>query len=253
MEKLLKFRLVGDNISPEKISSNDFAKLISAYEDAIVAFFEKKHPDKKDLGFISVVGIKNESAGVEFLPNYENEFIEVANIINTSINNNTISKLPFTTVENLHIIQNYVSKKGCIAELNGYDKIASTKITPSTNLRITKEFFVEGETTVYGKIVRIGGKRPIVRIQLESELEISIEITEKKAKELSPYLYETIGVKGFAKWKKENYELEDIKAKSFILMENKSLNKKIKELGGLLGKYWVDIDNPDDYVASLRS
>lgn len=253
MDKFLKIRLVGEDISPEKISANDFSKLIAAYEDALIAFFEKRHPDKKDLGFVSVVGISSESAGVVFRPNYETEMIEVANDINTSINNKTISKLPFKTVENLTIIQNYINKKNCTAELNGYDKIASTKITPSTNLRITKSFYIKGETTIYGKVVRVGGKEPRVRVQINDDLELSVIIKEKDAKELSPYLYEVIGIKGMAKWKKENHELVEIKPKSFILMEEKSLKEKFKGLGDLLGKYWVDIDNPDDYVASLRT
>lgn len=240
-------------MSPDKISANDFSKLIAAYENALVTFFEKKNPDKKELGFISVVEIRNESAGVVFKPNYEEEFINVANEVNTAINNNTIFKLPFKTVQNLGIIQNFVSRNNCIAELNGYDKITSTRITPSTRFDIDKSFFIKGETTVYGKILWVGGKGSRVRLQLDDDTEISVLIKEKEAKQLSPYLYEIIGVKGIAKWRKEDYKLEEIKPKSFILMENKTLNEKMKGLSGLLGKYWVDIENPDEYIASLRN
>lgn len=253
MEKLLKFRLVGENMTPEKISSNEFARLISAYEDALITLFEKQNPDKKNVGFISVVGVKNESAGIQFKPNYVDEILVAANTMNNSINNNTYNQLPFKTVERLSYIQNFVNSHNCIAELNGYDGIASTKITTKTNLYIDKTFYIKGETTIYGKIVRIGGSEPRVRLEFDDGKQLSLKTKESEAKMLSPYLYETIGVKGLATWKKENYELEGIVAQSFIIMDKQSNEDKFKGLGDLLGKYWIDIKNPDEYVNSLRT
>lgn len=253
MEKLLKFRVVGDKITPESISSNEFSKLITAYEDALIALFDKENPDKKELGYISVVGIKNESAGILFKPNYVDELLSAANKINDSINNKSISKLPYRTVENLSIIQTFVSQKKCSVELNGYEGIASTKITPETNLHINKSFYIKGETTIYGKVINVGGVDPKVRLEFDNGVRLSVKIKESEAKILSPHLYEVIGVRGVAKWKKEDYELTEIRPKSFIIMKEKDIEEKFKGLSDLLGKYWVDIDNPDEYVKSLRS
>lgn len=252
MANLLKFRLVGEDLTPDKVSANEFSKLVSAYENALIAFVSRDNPTMKHTAFISVVGIKNESLGVEFLPNKE-ALYEASDIINRAINNNTISKLPFETVQNLEIIQRFVDTRECIAELNGYEKIESTKITPSTNLKINETFYVRGETLVYGKIMRIGGSEPRVRIEFDNGKQFSVITNQKEAKRLSPHLYEKVGIKGMAKWKKENNELINIKPKSFILMENNPLKKRMKGLGELLGKYWVDVENPDDYTASLRA
>ncbi len=178
--------------------------------------------------------------------------IEAADQINTHIANNRISQLPFEAVENLSVIQHFVEKHNCNAYLNGVDGIASAEITPITDLRITKSFFIRGETTIYGTVVRIGGSEPKIRVQADNGTYFSVVTTASNAKDLTSHLYERIGVKGIATWKKENNELIEIKLKSFVLLSKLPLSERLKGLQNLLGKYWIDVDNPDDFITSLR-
>lgn len=253
MDKFLKLRFVGDDMNPEKISSNQFAKLITAYENALLYYIEKKHPSKRDIAFISVVRIKDESESIFFKPSIEEELFEAANEINYSISHNTITKLPFKTVQQLEEIQKFVYSKNCVAELNGYENIESARITPTTNLKINRYFFVKGQTTVYGKLIRLGGAKPLVRIELDDGKAISFETTEKNARELASHLYKRIGIKGMAKWKKENYELMELKPQEFIKLNDRTLTEKMNGLAELLKPYWNNIEDPDEYVSALRS
>lgn len=253
MVKNLKLRFIGEDMNPESVSANQFAKLISAYENALLSYIEKKHPNKKDIAFISVVDVKNESESIFFTTNSEDVIFEAANDINHSISNNTLTKLPFKTVEYLSEIQKFVTARNCVAELNGYDKIESAKITPSTDLRINRYFFIKGHTTVYGKLIRLGGAKPLVRIELDNGNAISFETSESNARELATHLYKRIGIKGMAKWKKENNELVELRPKEFIKLNDNTLADKMNNLSKHLKPYWDEIENPDEYLLSLRS
>ena len=54
-------------------------------------------------------------------------------------------------------------------------------------------------------------------------------------------------------WKKENKELVELKPYDFIKLDDSSLAEKMKSLRKHLKPYWKNIDNPDEYVASLRA
>jgi hypothetical protein len=251
VNQTLKVRFSGNNISPDKVSASEFAGIVVAYEKALLAVADKKYPGRKGLSYISIVQVRHESLGIDVLPS-SNDVIEAADEINIAITNNTIHKLPFDAVVNLSTFQHFVDKYNCSAYLNGIEGIASAEITPYTNLKINQSFFIKGETTIYGQVIRIGGSEPKVRVQTDDGKYFSVVTTAKNAKELSKHLYERIGVKGLARWKKENHELEEIKLKSFIFLSNVPLTERLKGLSNLVGSYWIDVDNPDDYIESLR-
>jgi hypothetical protein len=252
MDKLLKIKFEGRDMSPTTVSSNEFANIIAAYEDALNALIIKNNPTKGLLTFISVIEVQNNSETIIFNPNYEDIILEAADEINIAISKKRHNSLPFETVKNLAVIQRFVRERDCKASLNGYDGITSAEITPDTNLDIDESFYFYGDTTIYGILERLGGTKPKARIRLRNNKLLSVEISRSDAKELSKYIYEKVGFKGKAKWKKESREIESFKLKKLILMSNKPLNEKMKGLGDIFGKYWVDVEDPDAHAADLR-
>lgn len=251
MSERLKIKFTGNDINPSKVTANEFAKIVASYENALLAVIRKNNPNKSDLNFISIVDVKHESLTIEAEPHTE-VIKEAANEINVAIKSSKINRLPFEAIENLAVFQNFVNKYQCKALLNGIEGIESAEINASTNIEISESLYFKGETTIYGKIIRIGGSEPKVRIQTDSGKYLSVVTTKKNAKDLSPHLYSKIGVKGVGKWKKETNELVELKAKSFVVLADVPLTEKLKGLSNLLSKYWKNVDNPDDFIASLR-
>lgn len=251
MSERLKIKFTGNDIEPTKVTANEFAKIVACYENALLAVAKKNHPNKDNSNFISIVSVKHESLTIEADPHTE-IIKEAANEINVAIKNKKTNKLPYDAIENLVAFQQFVNKFGCVAVLNGIEGIETAEINIESDIKISESLYFKGETTIYGKIIRIGGAEPRVRIQTDNGTSISVLITKKDAKYLSPYLYSKIGVKGFGKWKKENNELVDIKANSFVVLSDLPITEKLKGLSNLLSKYWIDIDKPDEYIASLR-
>ena len=252
MSETLKIKFTGGEINPSKVTANEFAKIVSSYENALLSIVKTDNSINKNVEFISIVGVKNESLTIEAEP-HTKEVKEAANRINTAIKNKKINRLPFSVVENLEAIQSFVIKHQCKAILNGIEGVETAEINVDSDIKVSDSLYFSGETTVYGKIIRIGGSQPKVRILLDNGKYISVVSSKENVKELSPNLYSRIGIKGIGKWKKENNELVEIKAKSFVILSDLPLTDRLKGLSKLIGKYWVNIDNPDDYVASLRS
>ncbi len=251
LAETLKIKFTGNDIEPSAVTANEFAKIVMAYENALLAVIKKNHPARVGIDFISIVKVKNESLTIEADP-HTDDIKEAANEINTAIKEKKVNRLPYEAVENLVVFQNFINKYGCKAILNGIEGVETAEINVESDIRISEALYFKGETTVYGKIIRIGGSEPKVRIQTDNGKQISVVTTRQNAKELSPHLYSKIGIKGTGKWKKENNELVELKAKSFVVLSDIPLTEKLKGLGNLLSKHWIDIDNPDDYLISLR-
>ncbi len=250
MAETLKIKFTGNDIEPTKVTANEFAKIVACYENALLAVIRKNHPGRAG-DFISIVNVKHESLTIEADPHVY-EIKEAANEINTAIKTNRVNRLPYDTVINLIPFQQFVNKYGCVAVLNGIEGVETAEINITSDIKISEALYFKGETTVYGKIIRIGGSEAKVRIQTDNGKQISVVTTRQNAKELSPHLYGKIGIKGTGKWKKDNNELVELKAKSFVVLSDLPLAEKLKGLGNLLSKHWIDIDNPDDYIISLR-
>ncbi|WP_148560738.1 hypothetical protein [Zobellia galactanivorans] len=251
LSERLKIRFTGNEIEPSKVTANEFAKLVASYENALLSVLNNGKPKKNSVDFISVVSVKNESLTIEAQP-HTLEVKEAANTINKAIKNKTFNRLPYDAVDSLSVLQSFVNKHKCRALLNGIDDIESAEINEDSGIQISDSLYFKGKTTVYGKIMRIGGSEPKVRIKTDDGIYLSVVVSKEVAKELSPNLYSRIGIKGTGKWKKYNNELEEIKAESFVIISDEPLTKKLKGLSEIIGDYWKNIDNPDDYIASIR-
>lgn len=251
LSERLKIKFTGNEIEPRKVTANEFAEIVASYENALLSVIKKNHPARQGIDFISIVDVKHESLTIEADP-HTPDVKEAANEINTAIKQGKVNRLPFDTIKNLIVFQSFVNKYNCRAILNGIDGVETAEINTSTDIKITESLYYKGETTVYGRIIRIGGSEPKVRIQTDNGKYLSVVTSRKNAKELSPNLYSRIGIKGTGKWKKETDELVEIKAKSFVVVSDLPLTERLKGLSNLLSKYWKNIDNPDDYIASLR-
>ncbi|WP_297334504.1 hypothetical protein [Flavobacterium sp.] len=251
MSETLKIKFTGNNIEPGKVTANEFAKVVAAYENALLAVIKKNYPKRSNIDFISIVDVINESLTINAEP-HTIEVKQAANDINEAISSAQIHKLPIEAIENLTVFQSFVNKYNCKAVLNGIPGIASAEINVYSDIRVTEASFFKGETTIYGKVVRIGGTIPKVRLELDTGKSFSVEVKKEVAKDLSSHLYETIAITGIAKWKKENNELVELKAISYQKLKNSKLSEKIQQLKDIIGKHWDNIDNPDDRLSQIR-
>ncbi len=247
----LSFR--GEGIRPDNLKASEVADLIASYEDALLNIIGRDHPEiNLDEVFISLIQIDENSVHLKFKPKVVGTIIAAAIAINTALNTNQYATLPFKSVESLNKIWSFTKRRNCTGEISGGEEIPVAQITPETEIKISDEFFYQGDTTIYGKVERVGGAVPRVRVKLDDDQIIYTEVKESEAKRLAKDLYEVVCLKGTAKWRKENLKIEDFKLEQVVDFHDTPISEAIKELKGVIGHKWDEIRDTVEYLNRIR-
>src|SRR5262249_9907065 len=143
----------------------------------------------------------------------------------------------------------FTRRHNCVADLLSPDNdepIAS--ITPETN---TKTGLVEGQTTLYGVILRVGGKTPRVMIETVSGDTLTCSVSLEIAREMGERLYEFAEFYGVASWDPKEWKVREFRIQSFKVSSTKTPEQAMNELRILVGRYFEGVD-AGEYVSSSR-
>jgi hypothetical protein len=105
----------------------------------------------------------------------------------SAVNDNDFTSLPTNSLAALNKIVTFTRRHNCVAELLSPDndeRIAS--ITPETNTKLSG--LVESQTTLYGYILRVGGKTPRVMIEIVSGDTLTCAVSLENAREMGEHL-----------------------------------------------------------------
>ena len=72
------------------------------------------------------------------------------------------------------------------------------------------------------------------------------------AREMAKRLYETIGVRGTARWATRDMSLDEFRIEELTAYRPTSLTQAMDSLGEVAGKYYEEIEDVDAFVADLR-
>ena len=219
LNELLELKFIGDDISPELIKAKDLAELITAFEDSILRIVLNKNPELiEENKIVGLVNIEKSSAKFRFKPSYPSIALSAFLALSNSITQNNYSKSPLKSVESLVKISEFSKRHNCTAEFRS--KINSPQpeaiITPSTLVEVPESLFITGETTIYGKIERVGGAKPKVMIRSEDNNLIICDISEEMAQQLGHKLYKISGFVGSAKWRSDDYSFDSFNIETII-------------------------------------
>jgi len=251
---LIEFKFTGEGIKPENVKASEVADILKNIEDMVETRIFQDHPEvDKGQVIISLVNIKSESLGLQFrspTSDYAlNAFRELGNAIRVS---DTIS-LPPKSRNALSNIVKFTKNKKCASELilsdNGSREILAT-ITPDT--KIEHPPLLIGETTVYAKVVRTGGKEPRVEIETIDERTLFCDAPLDITKKLGTKLYQIVGLIGVAEWDTELNNIEQFSIKDVTDYEQVPIKEAMRELSEATKTYYSDIDDVEQHISTLR-
>ncbi|MDT7041506.1 hypothetical protein [Candidatus Nitronereus thalassa] len=110
-----------------------------------------------------------------------------------------------------------------------------------------------------GIVIRIGGKRELVPVHLQSGDIIyeHCEATRNVARELGHYMFgQELRVKGTGKWSRNEdgeWLLETFKIDSFEELDSQPLSAVVAQLRNVKGSQWDKISNPWEEIERLRN
>lgn len=130
---------------------------------------------------------------------------------------------------------------------------------PGRKLPVPETFSMTQPTSVDGVVIKIGGRDdtiPVTLRDIEGRL-VNCQVRGvDKAKELaSHYQAATLRVHGIGKWIRYSsgaWELDSLTIQSFEQLDDSPLDEVLKELKGVRGNGWNEVENPVDGWRKLR-
>lgn len=254
MKNELKLRFTGvADLKPHTLRSKEIGELITAFEAAIAATVVDHDSDiRREHVAVPLVSIQDESVGFAFTPNLPDLTYPALFRIADAFASNQFSKLPNQALEPLRVIVRFVKIRGCNAELKiAHDQQeVSIAITPDTNIEAA--IAVEGETVLYGQVIRTGGVDPKVEIKTISGKALFCSTTEEITLQLANRLYQQVGVLGHAKWNYETLEIKEFRIIKVLPYAHTPISEAFGSLRKVAAGAFDTIKDVDQYINSIR-
>lgn len=111
------------------------------------------------------------------------------------------------------------------------------------------------QTTIYGRIVRVGGVDPRVAIEQSSGKTIYCRVKDEVlARKLGERLYYWAGLFGLATIDSDSLGILDFRVDGITQYDGSvTISEAFNQLKSLAGKYYEDVSDVQKYVSDLRS
>jgi hypothetical protein len=250
----IEIRFTGEGVKPETVKAGDIADILTAVEEMIEACVIRDFPQvSKERVIVGLVDIKGSSVDLKFSSQIGLLAIPAFEEIGEAVTTNEFSKLPIKTLEGLDMIAAFTRRHRCEAGLvlnNGKPKLLGT-ITPET--KITRFPLLTGETTIYGQVVRVGGREPKVMVEMVNGRVIYCDAPIEMARQLGGKLYNIVGLWGLAQWNAKSFDVEKFTIRGVTLYEETPIEEAMKQLAKVAGKYYSNVINVDKYISDIRN
>ena len=212
-------------------------------------------PETIEEATVSLIAIESGSESLTFA--LTGEVFPGASQISRAVAEGDFSDIPIKAHQALHDISNQAAKKDwtVVFIADPSREIREAVISEADPVPPPKIVTAQGDTTIYGRLIRVGGVRPRAMLFTRDEHYHYIELTESMAVELASKerLYQDVGIEGTAKWRVNTWEILEFKAKRITAYQPHKTNlvKTFEALAEAAGNRWEGVD-VEQFVAELR-
>lgn len=242
------------DFSPDKLSAKDLADFIANFEKALFASTKKIDSSVSSENFlVSLTQIHKGSVQIEFTSTHPTQ--APIYLIAQSINTTTIGNLPREACESVQAITKTLHKLDCTASFGLQDGSEPLLLLEgNTLIPDLRDFYITGETSLYGQLVKLGGRNEISADikPLDNGQLIHCRLTQELAQELSPRLYQDIGVNGFATWDIETCDIKAFEIIEILPYQGTNISDAVENLAHNLVHTYKHIKDVHKYIQDLR-
>jgi len=133
-----------------------------------------------------------------------------------------------------------------------------TKARPALELEsdfvldVPRPEYVRGETIVYGKVERVGGVRPRVKVRLSSREVMYGDISEDQARELGKRMYQPAGLRGQATWDPQDGSFVYFRVEEILPYVGGGVRTGFEELNTASRGVYGQVDDADQLALRIR-
>ncbi|OKH19517.1 hypothetical protein [[Limnothrix rosea] IAM M-220] len=252
---LIEMSLVGGGIAPGQIRGKELGILFSSTEDMIASYTHDKYSVSISEIIIGPKRFGDDGYTIEYQPSIPELTIPAFEELSNRIQTGDIDGLPHRTVENIIHIRDLSKKRKFDARFFTLNGTRKYQTSINEDFKIPEPFMLEGETTLYGKILRVGGdeRNPKIRVRLISGDFINCTCSGLSIiRQAGRRLYDVVGLKGIANWDVESMTVKHFHVQDFTDYEDHPIDEAFEQLRGSIGKAFSHIENPIEYFAELR-
>ncbi|QUS60469.1 hypothetical protein IQE94_13400 [Synechocystis sp. PCC 7339] len=246
--------LTGAGISPGKVRSKDIGELITATEEIISTYVHDKHSEihANDI-IIGLKNVKGDGYILEYQPSLPEITVPAFEAVSHCIETRKLEILPSKTVESIAKIRQLSKKGGFNTEF--YAVNGSRKYLTSINqtLEIPASITMQGETTLYGEIIRVGGSEPKVAIKIMSGRILYCDAKKAIVRQAGQRLYEIVGIRGNVEWRMNDMEIQSFQIIEFTDYQDSPITETFNHLKQSISDAFSHIDDPVSYFAESEN
>ena len=256
MKTVFQLRFTGGGVTPETVSAGELADLLLAAEAAIVGVALHRNPTlNPDDIVVGLVGIENRSLGLKFSSPIPDIIAPAYEELTTSVRSRSFRGLASKSIRGIRVIAEFTTSRKCRAQFWNGTEAATTplaEIAEGFEKSLPESQFIRGETTIYGKVERVGGVDPKVRVRLSEHEVVSCYLNQVLAKELGKRLYAEVGLRRQATWDAEDHSLVYFRVEEFLPYREGKTASAFDELRAACGGAFDTVRDVVSWVAEER-
>jgi hypothetical protein len=255
-------RFVAPDLSPDKVPLRAVSDALSAVQDLASGRdpFEQQHvPQEKAIGLVKV---RRGSAVYACLSHAPEEAIENLTRVGRWLSHADENALEadglVAALQPIKSLSEVAKSVGCRVEVGATAQRRHLLFAVEQDdfARISSKFFVNGETTVVGTVLRVGGAtgmRCFLRVAGRRRGLYCDVQSRELARKLGQHLYEQIAATGTAKWIHRTWRIYEFRITDFTRPRLGDAVKAIEEFRRAGLNAWDSVDDPEGYIRELRS
>lgn len=253
MSKYMEIHIIGENLAPESLRASKLAEILLSTEDLLASVSLENHEGlTKEQLLVSLVQITTGSIGLQFTSSLPEVVDPAFERVAKAIQENRPADLPVKSREPLAKLIGFLRQNNAIAEMNFVNGSIRHLATLTSEFSLPKRALISGITTIYGEIVRVGGKDPTVEFTPINGTTIYCQFGKELAAELGSRLYKIAGLIGEAEWDFDLNKLISFNVTGITPYESVPIDKAFHDLQEIAGKYFDDIPDVNAYIEELR-
>lgn len=246
IDPLFTIRLTGEGVRPHLIPASDLAELLVAAEQTVLALAGREHPEAADELVVGLTKIEDASISFAFTSNHPGIALATYTELVTSVENRLFKSLPARSLEGLRTLTGFAREhKGHTQFWNGQSSQPLLDLAPDYAIDVPPPEYQRGETTLYGKIERVGGVRPRVRLRVSQREVVYGDISEEQSRILGAKLYSDTALRGQATWDANDGSVVYFRVEEILDFERGSVRSAFDELREASGKAFDEIEDVD--------
>ena len=258
---VLYVRFTGGDISPERVSLSALTQTLNAIRQLSsngVSHHTHTSGEPADPGMFQLVGVKRGSALYQFDGRTSGLF-KLRDIGHLLENPEAAGEVDFNfrAITELSSVTTRLRCKITIGgRLEDGKLVILARIGPDTWSNLRNALFVEGDTSIFGTVKRVGGAtemRCSIRLPPDGRLLYCKVDGAELSRRLGRYLYEDVLLNGSATWLRSNWRIVDFIVRSVSQPKQGNIVETFEALRDAGGDAWDAIVDPQAFLDPDRS